>query len=223
MGSLATDLVQLVRDHGYLAIFLIMAIEEAGVPLPVPGDGLLLFAGYLTALGTLSLGRSLLVVDLGALTGASMLFWLAHRGGRSVLLRHGRLIRVDARRLDQLMRLFRRLGPFGPGICRLIPGLRIYSSALAGLALVGYRRFLWNVAWACTVWALFFLLLGRVIGRSWQEYSHLSGQGTLYLVAAAALLGIAFVSLRRTRRWWAGRARSASQCEEPPGSPVSKV
>ena len=223
MDSFIPRIVQLVLDHGYLAIFLIMAVEEAGVPMPVPGDGLLLFAGYLTSVGRLSLGGSLAVVDVGALIGASVLFWLAHQGGRPLLLRHGRLLRVDARRLDQLTRLFGRLGPFGPGICRLIPGLRIYSSALAGLALISYGRFLWNVAWACTAWALVFLLVGRVIGQRWREYSNVSSQGTIYVVAALAVLGIGYWCLRRGWRWRSGRISPAHQCEEPPGSPVSKL
>lgn len=170
-----------------------------------------LLAGYLISAGTLSLGQSLAVVDSGALIGASGLFWLARRGGRPLLLRHGRVLRIDERRLEQLMRFFQRLGPCGPGICRLIPGLRIYSSALACLALVSYRRFLWNVTWACTVWGLFFLLQGRVIGRHWHDCSRASSQGTIYLLAALALLGIAYVCLRRRRIRWIARCRGASR------------
>jgi membrane protein DedA with SNARE-associated domain len=223
MGSFAPHLVRLVLDHGYLAIFLIMAIEEAGVPLPIPGDGLLLFAGYLTVAGPLSLGQSLLVIDAGALLGASVLFTLAHRGGRPLLLRHGRLLHIDTRRLDQLMNLFRRLGPFGPGICRLIPGLRIYSSALAGLALVGYRRFLWNVAWACSVWALVFLVLGRVLGQHWRDYSHISGQATFYAILGLGLLGGGYWLVKRRPRRRPEPEAAAAHREELPGSPVSKV
>lgn len=197
MAGLAAALIAAVIAHGYIAIFLITVVEEAGVPSPIPGDAVLLFAGYLTARGSLQFLPSLLVIDAAALMGATTLYAIARHGGRPLLRRHGHLIHLREQRLDQLMRLFNRLGPCGPGFGRLIPGLRIYTSALAGLASIGYLRFAANVIWACTLWAFVFLLLGRAVGAHWNAYSQWVGRASIYLVAVAVVALVLFVLFRR--------------------------
>src|SRR5713226_7181952 len=142
MEHQAAALMEALVRHGYLVILLIMIVEEAGVPSPIPGDGLLLFAGYLSSTGRLTLTKSLVTIVFGALVGATILYWVARLGGRALVHRYGRFIRLDDRKLDQLRHLFERLGPVGPGVARLIPGLRIYTSALAGLADISYPVFL---------------------------------------------------------------------------------
>lgn len=202
MESLVAQVVETLGSHqsiAYVAILVIMIVEEAGIPMPIPGDGLLLLAGYLASVGSLSFIVSLLCVVLGALIGASILYWVARRGGRRLVLRYGRYIRLEERRLEQLSRLFGRLGPVGPGVSRLVPGLRIYTSALAGLALISYPLFLLNVAWACAVWAVAFLWLGNLAGAHWRDYTHLSQQITIYSVAALALLLAGWWLLKRNR------------------------
>lgn len=202
-------LTEAVVGYGYLAIFLIMVVEEAGVPMPIPGDALLLFAGYLVSVGTLSLGWTLLVVDAGALLGASILYFVAHHGGRALLLRYGRFFGIDERRLDNLSRFYKRLGPFAPGVFRLIPGIRIYSTVLAGIALVPYKRFMVNVAWACTVWALAFLLLGELIGQQWRHYFHYMHRAATYSLYFLLLCLLVLVVHWSLRHGWLGRRRSS--------------
>jgi membrane protein DedA with SNARE-associated domain len=188
-----------VLRHGYLVILIIMLVEEAGVPSPLPGDGLLVFAGYLCSVGRLNLAGSVLTVVGGALIGATILYWVARKGGRALVQKYGRFIRLDERRLDQLHDLFERLGYFGPGVARLIPGLRIYTSALAGLASIPYPVFIFNVIWAGLAWALTFLLLGYYFGVHWREYIHLSQHLTLLTIVGVVLLVVAYIWLHRRR------------------------
>ncbi len=201
MEHQAAGLMEALVRHGYLVILLIMIVEEAGVPSPIPGDGLLLFAGYLSSTGRLTLTKSLVTIVFGALVGATILYWVARLGGRALVHRYGRFIRLDDRKLDQLRHLFERLGPVGPGVARLIPGLRIYTSALAGLADISYPVFLLNVLWAGIVWSLVFLLLGYYFGIHWHEYFRVSERATiLTLLLIATGIGGYVLLHRRIRR-----------------------
>jgi membrane protein DedA with SNARE-associated domain len=202
MEHLGPHLFETIVRHGYIAILIIMIIEEAGVPSPIPGDGLLLSAGVLASMGRLSFAESLGTVVLGALVGASVLYWVARRGGRGLVHRYGKWIRLEERRLDQLHSLFDRLGPAGPGVVRLIPGLRIYTSALAGLADISYPIFLFNVTWACFVWGLVFMLLGYFFGFNWHHLLHLSQRATILslLVVSVAVLGYLSLHFRSRRQ-----------------------
>jgi len=197
MEHLAPRLLEALVRHGYIVILLIMIVEEAGVPAPIPGDGLLLFAGYLSSVGRLSLAESLGTVVLGALVGATILYWVSRRGGRALVHRYGRWLRLDERRLDQLRGLFERLGPVGPGVSRLIPGLRIYTSALAGLARIPYPLFVLNVLWAGLAWALLFLLLGYYFGMHWREYFRFSQRATFLTLLVVAVGVVGYIALHR--------------------------
>jgi membrane protein DedA with SNARE-associated domain len=200
----AAGLMEALVRHGYLVILLIMIVEEAGVPSPIPGDGLLLFAGYLSSTGRLTLAKSLTTIVLGALIGATILYWVARLGGRALVHRYGRFIGLGDRKLDQLRHLFERLGRFGPGLARLVPGLRIYASALAGLADIPYPVFLLNVLWAGIVWSLVFLLLGYYFGIHWREYFRVSERATVLTLLLIAVAVGGYVLLHRR----AGRERS---------------
>lgn len=197
MEHFAPHLMETLIRHGYIAILLIMIVEEAGVPSPIPGDGLLLAAGYLSSIGRLRIAESLGVVVLGALIGSTVLYWVARRGGRALVHRYGRWIRLDERRLDQLHRLFERLGPAAPGIVRFIPGLRIYNSALAGLAEVRFPLFVFNVLWASVAWGLVFLLLGYNFGMHWHHLLRMSQRATVLTVLGVAILVIAYFAMHR--------------------------
>jgi len=200
MEHLATHLIEALVRHGYIVILVIMVIEEAGVPAPIPGDGLLLFAGYLSSIGRLSFAESLATVVIGALVGATILYWVARRGGRALVHRYGRLLRIEERRLDQLRDLFERLGPVGPGVARLVPGLRIYTSALAGLARIPYPVFVLNVLWAALVWGLAFMLLGYYFGSHWREYFRFSQRATFLTVLVVAVVVAVYLGFHRRTR-----------------------
>jgi membrane protein DedA with SNARE-associated domain len=152
-------------------------------------------------MGRMNLAEALGTVVFGALVGASVLYWVARRGGRALVQRFGKFIRLEERRLDQLHGLFNRLGPAGPGIACLIPGLRIYTSALSGLAKISYPVFLLNVLWARIVWGLLFMLLGYYFGFQWHHLLHLSQRATILglLVTGVAVLGYLAVHLRSRR------------------------
>jgi membrane protein DedA with SNARE-associated domain len=202
MEHIGPHLFEAIVRHGYIAILIIMIVEEAGVPSPIPGDGLLLTAGVLASQGRLSFTEALGIVVLGALVGATVLYWVARLGGRGLVQRYGKWIRLEERRLDQLHALFDRLGPAGPGIVRLIPGLRIYTSALSGLADISYPVFLINVIWACLAWGLVFMLLGYFFGNNWHHFLHMSQRATILslVVIGLAVLGYVAVHVRAHRQ-----------------------
>ena len=87
---------------GEIAIFVIFLLEESGVPLPVPGDLALIWAGYHVAGGQSDFVVVLLVVELATLIGASTLYWLRVRGGRPLVVGYGRFLHIDKSRLLQV-------------------------------------------------------------------------------------------------------------------------
>lgn len=190
-------LLTLVSTYGYLALFSVLFLEELGVPLPLPGDVALIFAGYLVGRGVLRFDLAVLIVVLAAVSGSSALYLLSRRYGRVLLILYGRYVRLDERRLEWIESRFRRFGPWAVPVARVTPGLRIYTSILAGLGEVPYPRFAVAVAPSALIWAISFVAIGTLIGEGWKQLAVLFEHHAVWaavFVLPLLLLGILI--------WW---------------------
>src|SRR3972149_4775797 len=95
--SVTDRILRFVEQHEYLALFSLLFLEEVGIPLPVPGDAIMAFAGYLADQGRMNAALALLSLETGTMAGASTLYWAARLAGRPFLLRHGRHAGLDRR------------------------------------------------------------------------------------------------------------------------------
>ena len=70
LETLSSALLEFLREWGEVAIFVIFLLEESGVPLPLPGDLALIWAGYHVASG-----QSRFVV-LAEILNVAWMIWL---------------------------------------------------------------------------------------------------------------------------------------------------
>jgi membrane protein DedA with SNARE-associated domain len=155
----------LIVHHPSFGLFVVVLCEELGIPLPIPGDVAVMTGGYLTTTGAIPYALAYLDVIFGAVIGSLVLFTLSRRFGHPFLVRFGRYIGLDARRLSQAEGWFRRWGPWAIVLGRQVPGMRIVMTALAGTLEVRYRVFITSVLLAATIWATIFIEIGRRLGR----------------------------------------------------------
>ena len=135
----------LIGLHGVVALVLMLALlyaEEAGVPIPfAPGELVLIIAGILVSTGALD-GRifvplAVLCCGAGSFTAYSWANFIGERGLGVVAARLG-----QEKRLERVVARIKQAGPKEIAITRLIPGLRIYTSMVAGAVGVSRQRFL---------------------------------------------------------------------------------
>lgn len=202
------EILSFVASYGYVALFLVLFLEELGVPLPLPGDVALLFAGYLVGRGVLRFDLAILTIVLAALLGASALYQLTRRYGRPMVIRYGRYIHLNAGRLEWLESRFRRFGLWAVLIARVTPGMRIYTSVLAGLGEVQYLRFSFALGTSSAVWAITLVFVGSKIGERWDELAVLFEHHVLLAVAIfLPLLVLGAVGFWLYRADWTGQLR----------------
>ena len=220
LAELAQALERFLADYGYLAIFLLMLVEEAGVPLPLPNEVALMYVGYLAYKGELNPAIAALVATLGAANGSAILYTLARRGGRPLLHRYGRLIHVDDQKLDRAEAWVVRFGALGVLLIRLTPGLRIASTAITGILRVPYRVVVAGVVGASLIWSFFWVYLGLWLGDRWEEgartFERFGRYGVLTVVAVVAVALLVRWLLRR--RTAAREARAARQATAAGGT-----
>ncbi len=215
LQNLAHILEQFLTDYGYLAIFVLMFVEEAGVPLPLPNEVALMYVGYLSYQGKLDANLAGLVATMGAAGGSALLYTLARRGGRSLIHRYGRFIHVTDQRLDQAERAVARWGPISIPIARLTPGLRIATTIIAGILRVSYRIVILAVVGVSLVWSYFWVHLGRLLGDRWEEGARaFERAGRWGLLAIVVIVAVVLLV-----RWLLNR-RKTEQQPPPPAEPT---
>ena len=93
--SLPQPAVTFLIGYEYLALVLLFLAAEAGIPLPFPSAGVVLYAAYLARQGQGNVFLVLLSVALGMVLGSWLLYSAALRGGHPLLARYGRYIRLQ--------------------------------------------------------------------------------------------------------------------------------
>ncbi len=171
---------------GYLAVFLLVMAESAGIP--VPGETTLATAAVLASRGRLVIELVIVTAASGAIVGDNIGYVVGRKGGRWLLTRDG----FAARRRRQILRegeeFFVQHGGKTVFFARWLPVLRFTAGPLAGAHRMPWPRFfVWNalggITWAVTVGTAAYLLGGKA-GSTF---------GALGLVALA-LLAVAVVA-----------------------------
>ena len=148
-----------------LAIAGLLFIEEAGVPLPLaPGDLLLAIGGIAIAAGKISalefIAIALVAVIGGALLGREIFALVGWRR----LLRLARPLRIQAP-LERVAALLRQQGWRAVVTARLIPGLRVHTTEVAGVTEMPRRTFIAGLVPAAVIYVAAFVGLGVAFGR----------------------------------------------------------
>jgi membrane protein DedA with SNARE-associated domain len=153
-----------VLQHQSSGLFLVIFLEELGVPLPAPGDAAIAYGGYLTTTGAIPYPLAYVAVVSGAVLGSACNLTISRKYGRPFIQRFGRYIGVTEAKLVRAEGIFKRWGPWAIIVGRHIPGMRIVLSALSGILGVPYRVFVPCVLLSAAIWAAIFLELGRRVG-----------------------------------------------------------
>jgi membrane protein DedA with SNARE-associated domain len=150
--------------HGLLAVVIAVLIEEAGIPMPLPGDLLMLAAGIRARHGLLPVWQVVAALAAATVVGATLLYAVSRWAGRGLLLRYGRFIHVNPSKLDRAEEALRRHGLLAVTVARLIPSLRIVSVVACGVLGVPPRVFFPGMALGALLYILIYTLLGYFVG-----------------------------------------------------------
>ena len=185
-----------LRQWGYLAVFVPLVLETAGIPFP--GETILLAAAAGAAHGLLDPLALAAVATAAVIIGDNIGFCIGRYGGRRLVDRLSHLGHVEAG-VAWGERFFARHGGKAVFLARWTAGLRIFGAWIAGMSSMEWRRFLlWNalggVTWACTITAL-----GYAFGSSVQAVERYLGRGGA-IAFAVVVIAAAVLVLRRLHR-----------------------
>ncbi len=191
-------LTRFFARYGYGAVFGGVMLENAG--LPVPGETVLLFGGFLAHEGTLRLKWVIVTAILGAIVGDNLGYWIGHSGGDKLLRRIRGHAFLTERRFDQAENAILRYGAWAVFVARFIAGLRILAGPLAGGFRMRYRYFLLANAAGAVLWGTAIGVAGYALGSSWQRLVHFARNLDLAILIAVVAGALVLIVRRHLAR-----------------------
>lgn len=191
---------RLLHQFGVVAAFALLYLEESGVPMPMPGDVFVMYVGHHSSTSVLGLVVAWLALVSVVVLGATNLFLISRRWGRSLVERRlARLLHLTPASLGRAERWFARWGVLTLVFGRHVPGLRVPLTVAAGIFGVRYRVFIVSVAVSTAIWAGAFLLIGAAVGGRVGHLLQLHREGYIVIPAVITLVfaGYLVVMIRR--------------------------
>jgi len=210
------DPARFLEKWHYLGLFAVIFAEEAGVPLPVPGDVFIAAMGFLARGAPREFLVAAAIVTAATVLGASILFTVSGRLGRPLLLRIGSRFGYTEERNARIEAWLARRGAAAVVIGRLIPGLRIVMTVVAGALHLRRGVFTLGTFLAGLVWATLYFWIGSLLGAGYERFAQGIPAKDVWPAIGLALTVVLFVLLHRMRgRRMARAARGARGPGEP--------
>ena len=205
MAQQLLDLLRgLLAHYGYRAVAGALLLENAG--LPVPGETVLLLASLLAfSEHRLQLPYIILVGIVAATVGDNIGFAIGFYGGRPLLERYRKTLRIRPATIARGEDLFRRYGAATIFVARFIAGMRVIAGPLAGVLRMDWRKFAIFNFLGAVLWVTTISSAGFLFGKHWDELVDILRDANVLVVVAICLLLVIL--------WWRRRRTHGSRLE----------
>lgn len=157
---------QLVKDFGYLGIFITLFLESGVVfGFFLPGDSLLFTAGLLASQGYLNIVGLVVISVIAAILGNNVGYYSGKKAGPA-LFNKKRSFLFKPERVAQAHKFFEKEGPQSLILARFIPAVRTFVPIAAGIGKMDYRRFLIFNSLGGLLWGVGVPILGYSLGKN---------------------------------------------------------
>jgi membrane protein DedA with SNARE-associated domain len=182
-----------------LALFVCVALESLGAPLP--GESAIVFAGAAAATGKLPISGVAVAAFLGAVIGDNAGYLIGRRMGRPVILKYGGRVGIGPKQLDRAEQIARRHGALMVVFARFVVLLRQLNGIVAGTTGMHWATFAAANAFGAALWVGVWATLAYHFGREatsllpflWHHLALVAG------VAVPALIVLLVVVRLRSR------------------------
>ncbi len=194
------EVVYYVTMYGYLAIFILVFLQEIGMPNPFPNELLLIFSGYLSFKGLLFLPFVILTAFSADFIGTNILYVLFYNTGIYIMQKKPKWFPLSARMIGQLTTKISKGGQLSIFIFRITPFTRGYTSVITGLLQVKPKIFLPLALISAITWAAIYVVIGYLIGPFWNLFTWNIGSFKYIMLAVLAVVLCLFLLVYLSRK-----------------------
>ncbi|MEK7630279.1 MAG: DedA family protein [Patescibacteria group bacterium] len=195
------ELAFYITKYGYLAIFLLVFLQEIGIPNPVPNELVLLFSGYLSSIGVFNLPLVIFTVVSADFIGTTLLYVVFFYFGKYIFAHKPRWFPFPLEKVESIAKKISSKGRWGIYLGRLVPYLRGYTSIAAGLIQIKPSIYLLAVLASAITWSGGYVVAGKILGPYYENFAKNFGVvQSIILLVLVFVIGI--IVVRRFIKKW---------------------
>ena len=156
---------ELISEHLFVGVFFAALIET--VFPPIPTLAIFPLAGYIASQNNLELFSVILlgiIGGIGATIGSTVIYLIAWKLGRTMLLRYLKYARVNEEKLNKVEKWFEKYGDKAVFFGRLVPVAREMISIPAGVLKMKMPKFILYTFLGSCVYSVGIILAGYYFG-----------------------------------------------------------
>ncbi|MEH7379063.1 VTT domain-containing protein [Bacillus sp. JJ1533] len=182
----------LLNQHGYLVLFFALLMEL--LALPLPGEVVMMYTGYLVYQGDLNWFLSILIAGTGSSVGMTISYWIGIKLGSPFFEKYGHRLHLGPERIKKVSQWFTAYGNKVIIIAYYIPGIRHITGYFSGTTQIPFRSYALYAYSGSFIWVSVFISLGKLLGPQWEQFhSTIKKYLLIICMIAAILLGVIYV------------------------------
>lgn len=195
MEELSQIFLQFINSYGYVAVAVLMAMENACIP--IPSELILGFAGYLVFAEQMTFTGALIAGMVGGMLGSIFAYAVGSTGGRSFVDKYGKYFFVKKSHVDLAQNWFDRYGIRAVFFSRMLPVVRTFISLPAGFARVNLPAFLFYTFAGSLPWTALILYAGILLGENWKYLLEVGHEASIAFVVICVVILVVWYVRRK--------------------------
>lgn len=178
-------IITTAQHYGSIGVAIGLALEFLG--LPVPGETLMTFLGYLAWKGVnKSLLPAIIWAVIGTNAGSLIAYFIGFRFGENILIKYGKYVFITKDKIDKTKELMLKNKTFLLLFSRYVPGVRHVVPYLSGISKINIKGFaIYNLI-GSILWCVTFVGFGAVLGDKWSAVENLV-KGYFFIIVLLAV------------------------------------
>jgi membrane protein DedA with SNARE-associated domain len=193
IDDLINSVTNLIYNLGYFGIFSAALIETV-FPI-IPSELIFPLAGYIVHSQNLGIEQVIMfgfMGSLGSTLGAIIIYLIALKVGRRIVLKIGKYILISESKLEKSEAWFQKYGKVAVLLGRLAPGVRELISIPAGLSRMNFIEFTLFTFIGSFLWSLSLTMIGYYLGNAWDEFSQESSKA-FHIIALTIIISLVLI------------------------------
>jgi membrane protein DedA with SNARE-associated domain len=204
LEQLGSFITSWILGIGYPAIFILMTIESALIP--IPSEVTMPFAGFLVGTGRMEFIPVVFFGALGNLFGSLLSYALGYWGQKNyvkgLIKKYGKYLLISYDDVETAERWFCQKGELIAFTSRLLPVVRTFISLPAGFSKMNWIRFSIFTFLGAFIWSALLAYIGLILGENWHQLGSYFHKFDVLIVMVIIILGIIYIhhKIKKIRR-----------------------
>lgn len=197
MEQVSQAFLEFIDAWGYLAVVILMAMENACIP--VPSELILGFAGYMVSAERMTFTGAMIAGMVGGMAGSIFAYVVGSTGGRKFVDKYGKYFFIKKSHVDLAQNWFDKYGIRAVFFSRMLPVVRTFISLPAGFARVNFKQFLFYTFAGSLPWTALILYAGLLLGDNWEYLLEIGHEFSIAFIVVSVII-IAWLYFRHKKK-----------------------